>query len=179
MNFSSFDRTPFIPTSSKKFPPIACIQRNVTINPYSFFVAGLPNADLWLLHPFGIYQGFWNFTNHIFSYFIKKGVLGGVILHRDPRRKRSPGFCIFPGYRWCGPGCSGPGAPVNDVDACCMKHDLCLRRGKPACQCDYEFMDCLRSKMNPHTQKGRHAILMYRFMQLKTLGCGRNDRFRK
>ncbi|HWL11412.1 MAG TPA: Parvovirus coat protein VP1-like protein, partial [Ureibacillus sp.] len=32
------------------------------------------------------------------------------------------GFCL-PGYRYCGPGCSGPGSPTNPVDACCKFHD--------------------------------------------------------
>lgn len=36
------------------------------------------------------------------------------------------GFC-YPGYRYCGPGCSGPGAPTNPVDACCKYHDECYR----------------------------------------------------
>ncbi|MDQ0200453.1 phospholipase [Neobacillus ginsengisoli] len=90
------------------------------------------------------------------------------------RRRKSIPICIFPGYRWCGPGCSGPGAPINDVDACCQMHDLCLSRGNAPCSCDYEFMECLRRKMNPQTQKGRNAALMYRFMKMKTsITCGR------
>ncbi|MGG1291742.1 hypothetical protein ABE218_10345 [Bacillus smithii] len=44
-------------------------------------------------------------------------------MHRNTRRKKSPGFCIFLGYRWCGPRCSGPGAPINDVDACRISND--------------------------------------------------------
>ncbi|WP_243300217.1 phospholipase [Bacillus litorisediminis] len=84
------------------------------------------------------------------------------------RRQKRPSRCIFPGYRWCGPGCSGPGAPVNDVDACCMRHDICYQRGGLRKRCDIEFMNCLRSKRNPRTKKGRQANLMYRFMQLKT-----------
>ncbi|MGX6444949.1 phospholipase [Neobacillus sp. K501] len=77
-------------------------------------------------------------------------------------------FCIFPGYRWCGPGCSGPGAPVNDVDACCYKHDRCLKRGIPSCYCDEQFLECLRPKINARTQKGRQAKLMYNVIKLKT-----------
>jgi hypothetical protein len=83
-------------------------------------------------------------------------------------RKSPFSLCIFPGYRWCGPGCSGPGAPINDVDSCCYKHDLCLKRGNSPCYCDKRFMDCLRSKINPCTRKGRHANVMYKFMKLKT-----------
>ncbi|WP_348029845.1 phospholipase [Aciduricibacillus chroicocephali] len=79
------------------------------------------------------------------------------------------GSCIFPGYKWCGPNCSGPGAPINDVDNCCMKHDLCLLEGKHSrYECDLMFMECLEPKVNYHTLKGRQAGLMYRFFKLKT-----------
>ncbi|MCM3726419.1 phospholipase [Neobacillus cucumis] len=93
------------------------------------------------------------------------------------KRRRSPfSICIFPGYKWCGPGCSGPGAPINDVDACCQKHDYCLSRGLSSCQCDTQFMECLRPKMNPNTEKGRKAALMYDFMKVRTaFNCGRKN----
>ncbi|MBM7715242.1 hypothetical protein JOC94_002229 [Bacillus thermophilus] len=87
--------------------------------------------------------------------------------------RRSRGLCIFPGYNWCGPGCSGPGAPVNDVDACCMRHDYCLQNNIHPCICDDEFMHCLKPKIEPYTQKGRASALMYNFMRLKTaFFCG-------
>ncbi|WP_462408552.1 phospholipase [Neobacillus sp. Marseille-QA0830] len=84
------------------------------------------------------------------------------------RRKKNPLAFCFPGYNWCGPGCSGPGKPVNDVDTCCYHHDHCIGRGRPACDCDREFLHCLKSKINPSTQKGRDARTMYQFMKLKT-----------
>lgn len=95
------------------------------------------------------------------------------------RRRENPfSFCIFPGYRWCGLGCSGPGEPINDVDACCQRHDRCLKKGISPCQCDKEFMNCLRDKRNRHTDKGRNAALMYDFMRLQTLfTCGGRKRF--
>lgn len=83
------------------------------------------------------------------------------------RRKSQLGLCIFPGYKWCGPGCSGPGAPINDVDACCRAHDLCLKRNSP-CFCDQQFMRCLHPKINPHTRKGRHAQIMYNYMKIQS-----------
>ncbi|WP_427127089.1 hypothetical protein ACQCPQ_10490 [Priestia megaterium] len=46
-----------------------------------------------------------------------------MIMSVPNKRKATP--CLFPGYKWCGPGCSGPGCPVNDVDCCCKYHDLC------------------------------------------------------
>ncbi|RFU63595.1 phospholipase [Bacillus sp. V59.32b] len=96
------------------------------------------------------------------------------------REERRQGRCIFPGYKWCGPACSGPGAPVNDVDNCCRRHDLCLERGISPCKCDTEFLDCLRPKINRHTQKGKNAALMYRFMKMrKSHKCGQEQRRRK
>lgn len=86
---------------------------------------------------------------------------------RNSNRMR--GRCIFPGYNWCGPGCSGPGAPTNDVDACCMRHDHCLQRGIHPCFCDEEFMRCLYPKMARPTREGRHARLMYNAIRVRTL----------
>jgi len=105
------------------------------------------------------------------SYFNKKEM-------KNMNCRRKPfSFCVFPGYRWCGPGCSGPGAPINDVDSCCYKHDLCLKRGNSPCYCDKKFMECLHSKRNPHTKKGRQANVMYNFMKLKTsFTCGHQNR---
>ncbi|WP_228550168.1 phospholipase [Salinibacillus xinjiangensis] len=77
--------------------------------------------------------------------------------------------CVFPGYRWCGPGCSGPGAPINDVDACCKRHDFCLKRGRSFCECDREMMKCLRNKKSLSTKKGRVAALMYIYFILQSL----------
>lgn len=74
-------------------------------------------------------------------------------------------FCL-PGYKWCGPGCSGPGAPVNRVDACCMMHDKCYERLGPTKSCDRQFLNCLRPKMNTRTKAGRDAALIYSFMKI-------------
>jgi len=76
------------------------------------------------------------------------------------------GICI-PGYRWCGPGCSGPGAPTNSVDACCMSHDACYRRFGPSRHCDQIFINCLQSKINPYTNQGRDAALFANVMKLR------------
>ncbi|MHC0036218.1 phospholipase [Pseudoneobacillus sp. C159] len=84
------------------------------------------------------------------------------------RNKRHSG-CIFPNYRYCGPGCSGPGAPLNDIDACCKKHDRCLGRKESECCCDRELLKCLRSKMHRDHPRGRDAALMYGAMKVKTV----------
>jgi len=83
-------------------------------------------------------------------------------------RQRGFGFCVFPGYNWCGPGCNGPGAPINDLDALCKEHDKCYRSHRSRCECDQEFLRRLRSKVNPHTKKGRQAQLIYDYMKLQT-----------
>ncbi len=83
-------------------------------------------------------------------------------------RRTKKGFCIFPGYRYCGPGCSGPGFPINDVDAACKMHDECYEMYGPCLECDLEFMDRLREEMQYDTEEGRHARIMYRFMRVKT-----------
>ncbi|MDY0393827.1 phospholipase [Virgibacillus halophilus] len=89
-----------------------------------------------------------------------------------PSRNTRPhrGFCLFPGYRWCGPGCSGPGTPVNAVDAACKAHDGCYRRpGMTRRVCDQQFMNRLEPFLRQHTEEGRRARQMYRLMQVKML----------
>ncbi|MTH53536.1 phospholipase [Bacillus mangrovi] len=76
--------------------------------------------------------------------------------------------CIFPGYKWCGPGCSGPGAPINQVDSCCMRHDKCLDSGRSKCQCDREFLRCLEPHINRYSESGKTAALIYDVMKLRT-----------
>ncbi|WP_342577457.1 phospholipase [Psychrobacillus sp. FSL K6-2843] len=83
------------------------------------------------------------------------------------RRKRKRSFCV-PGYNWCGPGCSGPGAPVNEVDATCMMHDFCYESGRSQCECDREFIERLRPLVNRHTESGRHARLMHNYMRFQS-----------
>jgi hypothetical protein len=90
----------------------------------------------------------------------------GGIMNRS--RRTSPGFCI-PGYRWCGPGCAGPGAPTNEVDACCKLHDECYRRFGPTKRCDQQFQNCLRPKINSRNKMGRDASLFYEYMRLRDI----------
>lgn len=41
---------------------------------------------------------------------------------------------------WCGPGHSGPGAPVDTLDTLCMRHDQCYQaRGYFDCLCDAQL----------------------------------------
>lgn len=43
--------------------------------------------------------------------------------------------------RWCGPGHSGPGAPIDTLDTAYMHHDKCYAaRGYNSCSCDRELV---------------------------------------
>lgn len=94
-----------------------------------------------------------------------------MVIMKNKRRNIKPGICIFPRYRWCGPGCSGPGAPINDVDACCKMHDECLTRygSRSKCKCDQLFINCLKPKVNL-SDKGIAAGMMYGYMKMQVLG---------
>lgn len=92
----------------------------------------------------------------------------GSMLNRNNRLNR--GFCV-PGYRWCGPGCSGPGSPTNAVDSCCQSHDRCYEKYGPTEHCDRIFQNCLRPYMNTRNKMGRDASLFYGITRL-------NNRFR-
>ncbi|MFC4322271.1 Parvovirus coat protein VP1-like protein [Litchfieldia salsa] len=75
----------------------------------------------------------------------------------------------FPGYRYCGPNCSGPGAPVNRLDAICKQHDACYRKFGSNPICDERFLNQLKAIMNSRTKMGKDARYMYNAIQLKRL----------
>ncbi|MEC3883654.1 phospholipase [Halobacillus sp. HZG1] len=86
---------------------------------------------------------------------------------REPMRR--PGFCVFPGYKYCGPGCSEPGEPVNAVDAACKAHDECYRYYRDYCDCDLAFINKLERLQNPYTLEGRHARTLYKYMRIQRI----------
>lgn len=89
------------------------------------------------------------------------------------RKYQKSGTCIFPNYRYCGPGCSGPGEPINDVDACCKAHDDCYKKGQSRCKCDQLFLKCLKDKVPHRGDKGIVARVMYAYMKLQiAFTCG-------
>ncbi|WP_342514425.1 phospholipase [Sporosarcina sp. FSL K6-1522] len=88
------------------------------------------------------------------------------VLQRNRRRRFR--FCVLPGYNWCGPGCNGPGAPINAVDAACKAHDICYRKGRSPCECDQEFLCRLRPHIDSCTKEGRHARLLYHYIKMQT-----------
>ncbi|MBC5636100.1 Parvovirus coat protein VP1-like protein [Ornithinibacillus sp. BX22] len=75
-------------------------------------------------------------------------------------------ICL-PGYRYCGPGCSGPGAPTNKLDYFCLQHDQCYQRGLPRRLCDEQFLRQLAPYMTRRDKLGRDARLMYRVISFK------------
>ncbi|RSL35076.1 phospholipase [Salibacterium salarium] len=83
------------------------------------------------------------------------------------RRLNRPRLCIFPGYNWCGPGCSGPRPPINAVDAACKAHDECYRKFGNYCGCDQAFIKQLMLLQNPYTLEGRHARTILRYMKIQ------------
>ncbi len=65
---------------------------------------------------------------------------------------------------WCGPGHSGPGAPIDDLDACCMTHDRCYdREGYLDCGCDFALCGCASraSWGSAHKNLAKTAIMGY------------------
>ncbi len=82
--------------------------------------------------------------------------------------RKGKGFCLPGGYRYCGPGCSGPGAPINYVDSCCKMHDDCIARHGSNCRCDKQLIECVQRKTNERTQEGSTARLISGFMKLRT-----------
>ncbi|QDP39815.1 Parvovirus coat protein VP1-like protein [Radiobacillus deserti] len=70
-------------------------------------------------------------------------------------------------YRYCGPNCSGPGAPINQLDSICRQHDLCYRRYGQK-HCDRIFLSRVRPLANRRTKMGRDARFMYKVMRLKS-----------
>ncbi|MFF6015332.1 Parvovirus coat protein VP1-like protein [Lysinibacillus fusiformis] len=82
------------------------------------------------------------------------------------KRNRKFGFC-YPGYRYCGPGCSGPGQPTNAVDSCCKQHDECYDRYGSIRYCDELFQKCLRPHMRAPNKMARDARLFNRVFELR------------
>ncbi|MBU3093913.1 hypothetical protein KPL35_17940 [Clostridium sp. CF011] len=68
----------------------------------------------------------------------------------------------FPFYgKWCGPGYSGPGTPIDNIDNCCKTHDNCYGGGGNKKNCDMQLVSCLTNvgKYPKLTAKQRAAII--------------------
>ncbi|MDS9471879.1 phospholipase [Sporosarcina pasteurii] len=77
-------------------------------------------------------------------------------------------FCVLPGYNWCGPGCNGPGEPINEIDVACKAHDKCYALYGDKCQCDEDFLNRLYPYIHERSQRGRHARLLYHYMRMQS-----------
>lgn len=62
---------------------------------------------------------------------------------------------------WCGPGHSGPGAPIDTLDRLCQTHDRCYgNRGYFACSCDRELVQAIRtSRFSGATEKAKAVAI--------------------
>jgi hypothetical protein len=76
---------------------------------------------------------------------------------------------FFPGYRYCGPGKSGPGAPINELDAICMRHDACYRKSESRKLCDVMFLQQIEPFVSQSTPMGRDAALMRLAIRVKLM----------
>lgn len=81
----------------------------------------------------------------------------GQVGKSDPTLRLS-----MPGYgNWCGPGHSGPGAPVDTIDSLCQKHDQCYAaRGYSACSCDRELLQGIRDNRGNFHGFGENAMAL-------------------
>lgn len=79
---------------------------------------------------------------------------------------------LLPGFHgnWCGPGHSGPGEPVDRLDAACMAHDLCYRDdGYFNRDCDLALLRAIESDWDDYTRRQRFAAAaIYAVFTLKT-----------
>lgn len=83
-------------------------------------------------------------------------------------RRHRLGIC-YPGYRYCGPGCTGPGAPINPVDACCKFHDECYLKYGPRGRryCDELFQYCLEPYKNSYSKMSKDARFFSKAINMK------------
>lgn len=81
---------------------------------------------------------------------------------------RRPKFCVFPGYNWCGPGCSGPAPPINEVDAACKAHDRCYCNSTDRYACDCDLMRDLEPYLHFNGEMGRRARSIHRYMKVQS-----------
>lgn len=89
---------------------------------------GLPRVDLEAARGAGeaeeVLTAAEAYNNYLDAAFVPEGIVA-----------RGPSFPVY--GNWCGPGHSGPGAPIDLLDRMCKNHDECYaRQGYFDCGCD-------------------------------------------
>ncbi|MDO4909658.1 MAG: phospholipase A2 family protein [Corynebacterium sp.] len=76
----------------------------------------------------------------------------------DPHRGESSPVALPLYGNWCGPGFSGPGAPIDAIDEACMRHDLCYEHmGYFDELCDSILTERV-SRITPQNERQRMTI---------------------
>lgn len=79
---------------------------------------------------------------------------------------------LLPGFygNWCGPGHSGPGEPVDQLDAACRDHDLCYGQGGYFNrECDLRLLRTIEDDFAGYTWAQKlYASAIYAVFALKT-----------
>lgn len=96
---------------------------------------------------------------------------------RRSRHQPDPAGALIPQWswpwehrwgNWCGSAVSGPGGPIDDLDACCQRHDNCYgARGGDACSCDNDFRDCISKTTWGGSEKNGAYIDIWSAFQAK------------
>ncbi len=74
---------------------------------------------------------------------------------------------------WCGPGHSGPGEPIDDLDRACMNHDKCYAsKGYTTCSCDEDLLAEIRRIYDGISDKDKVAAdAITTFFKLQRAWC--------
>ena len=82
------------------------------------------------------------------------------------------GFKIPVHGNYCGPGHSGPGAPVDKLDELCQTHDNCYgKKGYFSCSCDAELREGIKKNWGNFNGAGEKANAAAIFAAFSKLGC--------
>ena len=82
------------------------------------------------------------------------------------------GFKIPVHGNYCGPGHSGPGAPIDKLDELCQTHDNCYgKKGYFSCSCDAELREGIIKNWGNFNGAGEKANAAAIFAAFSKVGC--------